>query len=145
MIFRVPWQPGPEDGWSGQAVISLTDFNVYKPRHVPVAWRTGMRLRRSWPTLPGAIGLWLWALPLQRRSGAVSVWRTEEDMMRFVNWPVHLEVIRVNSDRGRLAVRQLARRAVHEGRRLGGQHAADRGVSAGTARRFPLAPVHWLS
>jgi heme-degrading monooxygenase HmoA len=102
MIFRVPWQPGPEDGWTGQALISLTDFTAYETRDVPGVWRIGMRLRRSWPGMPGAVGLWLWAMPHRRRSGSVSVWRSEEDLMRFVNWPVHLDVIRENRDRGAL-------------------------------------------
>jgi hypothetical protein len=35
----------------------------------------------------------MWAKPLARRSGAVSVWQAEEDLRRFIEWPVHVEIM----------------------------------------------------
>jgi hypothetical protein len=83
-------------------VVSLTDFAVFRARDLPRVWRTGMRLRRSWPQMQGAVGLWLWSLPLQQRGGSISVWLSEDDLQRFVRWPVHLAIMRENRDTGRL-------------------------------------------
>jgi hypothetical protein len=46
--------------------------------------------------------MWLWAEPLRKRSGAVSVWGSERDLMRFVRWPVHVEIMRRYRARGTL-------------------------------------------
>src|SRR5262249_55170515 len=73
--------------------VSVTDFRIHSPRHAPGAWRAGVTLRRSWPHLDGAIGLWLWSQPLKLRSGSVSIWRSEEDLVRFLRSPVHREVV----------------------------------------------------
>jgi len=75
-------------------LVSVTDFQLTRPRDVVRAWIQGLRLRRAWPSLPGAIGLWLWAKPLSKRSGSVSVWCSEEDLRRFVRWPRHVEIMR---------------------------------------------------
>ncbi len=75
-------------------LISLTDFRLDTARDLPGAYRAAMRLRGAWPELEGAIGLWLWAKPLQKRSGSVSVWRSEDDLSRFVRWPVHVAIMR---------------------------------------------------
>ena len=78
----------------GQPVyVSVTDFRIHRPRHALGAWRTGLRLRRSWPRLNGAIGLWLWGQPLKLRSGSVSIWQSEADLMRFLRSPVHRAVV----------------------------------------------------
>jgi hypothetical protein len=61
---------------------------------MPGAYLSGMRLRRAWPALEGAVGLWLWAQPLAKRSGSVSVWCGEGDLHRFVSWPVHVATMR---------------------------------------------------
>jgi hypothetical protein len=41
-------------------------------------------------------------MPSQRRGGSVSVWRSEEDLMRFVRWPVHVAIMHANRDKGSL-------------------------------------------
>jgi hypothetical protein len=73
--------------------VSVTDFRIHHPRHAFGAWRTGLRLCQSWPQLDGAIGLWLWGQPLRLRSGSVSVWRSEADLMRFIRSPVHRAIV----------------------------------------------------
>lgn len=73
--------------------VNVTDFHINHPRHALSAWRTGLRLRRSWPRLEGAIGLWLWSEPLKLRSGAVSIWQSEADLMRFLRSPVHRAIV----------------------------------------------------
>jgi hypothetical protein len=89
------WKQGPVATDPDQPVfVSVTDFHFHHPRHAPGAWRTGLRLRRSWPRLEGAIGLWLWSEPFRLRSGSVSIWRSEEDLTRFLRSPVHRAIVR---------------------------------------------------
>ncbi|MDX6650291.1 MAG: hypothetical protein QOJ97_2242 [Solirubrobacteraceae bacterium] len=101
-MTRVPWKPGPDAGWDGPVYVSVTDFAVDRARDLPAVWTAGLRLRRAWPRMQGAVGLWLWAIPTQRRGGSVSVWRSEEDLMRFVRSPVHVAIMRANRDKGSL-------------------------------------------
>jgi hypothetical protein len=79
--------------------VSLTDFRIHHPRHVPGALRTALGLRRSWPRLDGAIGLWLWSQPQKLRSGSVSIWRSEADLLRFLRSPVHRDIVTRYRDR----------------------------------------------
>jgi hypothetical protein len=96
------WTDGPAHA-DGEAVfVSFTDFRVTRARDLPRVWAEGMRLRRAWPSVDGAIGLWLWGKPLSRRSGSVSVWRTEEDLLRFVRWRRHVEIMSRYRDAGTL-------------------------------------------
>ena len=88
------WTEGPADANGRAVLVSVTDFQVVRAPDVARAWLQGLRLRRAWPSLPGAIGLWLWAKPLSKRSGSVSVWRSEEDLRRFVRLPRHVEIMR---------------------------------------------------
>jgi hypothetical protein len=98
---RVPWKAGPE-ATGGAVFVSVTDFHVARYRDLPAVWLAGLRLRQAWPHLPGAIGLWLWAQPMRRRGGAVSVWRSSDDLGAFLRWPPHVEVIRRFGSAGRL-------------------------------------------
>lgn len=101
-MIRTRWTGGPA-GDDGTLFVSVTDFRVFRVRDLPRVWLEGLRLRRAWPRMPGAVGLWLWAKPLARRGGSVSIWRGEEDLRAFVRWPVHVEVVRRNRARGELA------------------------------------------
>ena len=93
-LWYAAWQPGPVIVDPGQPVyVSVTDFRIHHPRHALGAWRAGLRLRRSWPRLDGAIGLWLWGQPLKLRSGAVSIWQSEADLMHFLRSPVHRAIV----------------------------------------------------
>jgi len=97
-----PCAPGPDAAASGPVVVSVTDFTVARWRHVPGIALTGLRLRMGWYAMPGAVGLWLWSLPAQRRSGSISVWTGEDELRRFVALPEHVAVMRRNRDRGAL-------------------------------------------
>jgi hypothetical protein len=92
-VKRAPWKAGPEAG-EGAVFVSVTDFRVRRYRDLPRVWLAGLRLRRAWPQMPGAVGLWLWAEPARRRGGSVSVWRSAGDLDAFVRWPPHVEVMR---------------------------------------------------
>lgn len=69
---------------------------------MPWIFRDGLRLRREWPELGGAVGMWLWAEPRQLRCGSVSVWEGEEALRRFVALPLHVGIMRRYRSRGRM-------------------------------------------
>jgi hypothetical protein len=102
MLHRAIWRSGPAKGTDGPFLVSLTDYTAHRWRDVPGVWRSGLRLRRAWPGMQGAVGLWLWAEPLRRRSGSISIWTSEDDLQRFVRWPVHLAIVRKYRPRGTL-------------------------------------------
>jgi hypothetical protein len=93
------WRPGPAGG-RGPVLVSVTDFTCAHASDLPKVYRAGLALRRAWPGLEGAVGLWLWTKPLQLRSGSVSVWESAEDLHRFVAWPPHVAIMRRFRDRG---------------------------------------------
>jgi hypothetical protein len=96
------WTEGPATAAGRAVLVSVTDFQLVRWRDLIRALVEGLRLRRVWPSMPGAIGLWLWAKPLAKRSGSVSVWRCEEDLRRFVGWPRHVETMRRYRNAGEL-------------------------------------------
>ena len=100
-VNRAPWRTGPEPP-SDEVVVSITDFRVHRWRDLPGVWLNGLRLRRTWPDRDGAIGIWVWSEPFARRSGSISVWRSEDDLRAFVGWPVHVAIMRAYKDRGTL-------------------------------------------
>lgn len=104
--MRSPWQAGPAAGTEGPALVSVTEFTADRHSHtVPIAL-AGLRLRRSWPGTPGAVGMWLWTDPWHKRSGSVSLWTDERALYAFVGRPDHLRIVRAYKDRG--AIRATA-------------------------------------
>jgi hypothetical protein len=99
------WEPGPAAHVDGPVVVSVTDLTLHRTLDMPDAYRAGLRLRRGWFAMEGAVGLWLWAQPLKRRSGSVSVWRSEDDLRRFVRLPAHVAIMRRYRPRSRLQSR----------------------------------------
>jgi hypothetical protein len=96
------WSRGSTVPRERELLVSLTDFRILHTRDVVPVYRAGMRLRRSWPKLPGAVGIWLWSKPLQLRAGSVSLWCEAVDLQRFVRWRAHLQTVRRFRDRGEL-------------------------------------------
>jgi hypothetical protein len=96
------WTRGPA-ALSGPVLVSITDFELRRARDVPRVYLEGLRLRRAWPSMSGALGMWLWTKPLRRRAGSVSVWRSAEDLHRFVRWPPHVAVMRRYRGAGELS------------------------------------------
>ncbi|WP_199747592.1 hypothetical protein [Actinomadura sp. WAC 06369] len=101
MAVRTRWLAGPAAA-PGPVLVSVTDFTCARARDLPGVARAGMALRRSWPELPGAVGLWLWSLPLERRSGSVSVWTDEAALRGFVRLPEHVAIMRRYRGRGEI-------------------------------------------
>lgn len=84
-------------------LVSVTDFRVGRPHDLPGVYRAGLGLRRDWPQLPGAVGMWLWTEPLRGRCGSVSLWQDEQALHGFVAWPAHVAIMRRYRGRGRLS------------------------------------------
>ncbi|MEV5977706.1 hypothetical protein [Streptomyces sp. NPDC052114] len=98
-FLRARWRTGPAAHPQGPVLVSLTEFTARRGRLLPIAL-SGLRLRRAWPRLPGAVGMWLWADPLRGRSGSVSVWVDEASLHGFVAHPDHLRTVRAHRGHG---------------------------------------------
>lgn len=96
----LPWREGPAARHDGPVVVSLTDFTATRVRDLPGIYLAGLRLREGWYALPGAVGLWLWGRPLERRGGSLTVWASKEDLRRFVSLPAHVAIMRRYRERG---------------------------------------------
>jgi hypothetical protein len=99
-ILRSQWKAGPAADADGPVLVSVTDFTAKRPLDLPGIARAGYRLRRAWPELEGAVGMWLWTSPLERRTGSVSVWSDETALRGFVKWPLHVEIMQKYRRRG---------------------------------------------
>jgi hypothetical protein len=84
--------------------VSVTDYTSNRAIDLVGITVVGLRLRRHWPTLPGAVGVWLWTVPRQRRTGSVSVWLNQEALEGFVSLPEHVKIMRRYRDRGSIQV-----------------------------------------
>jgi hypothetical protein len=95
------WKAGAEPA-QGAVHVSMNDYVISRARDVPRVARAGMRFRGAWPQTEGALGLWVAGTVSGRRQVSVSVWRSEEDLRRFVRSPAHLQVMRDFRDAGDL-------------------------------------------
>jgi len=95
-----PWQPGPEEDTDRPVLVSLTEFTMHSLRSLPGIARRGTQLQLGWYGLPGAVGVQLWADPLTRRTGSVSVWTDRRSLYRWVQLPLHQAIMRRYRTRG---------------------------------------------
>jgi hypothetical protein len=98
--FLTPWMPGPVDPGHAPVVVSVTEFSAHQRRVLPGIAANGLRMRMGWYGMSGAVGMWLWMLPIVGCSGSVSVWASEEDLERFITLPHHVDIMRRYGDRG---------------------------------------------
>ncbi|MGW8376747.1 hypothetical protein [Streptomyces sp. ODS28] len=103
-IRRTPWQPGPlaVSACEGPPLVSVTEFAAHRLPAALSALVGGLRLRRTWPGTPGALGMWLWidTDPRSLRSGSVTVWRDERALRAFVARADHRRVAARHRGRG---------------------------------------------
>ena len=97
-ILRSGWRPCPSS--AATVHVSVTDFTASRLLDLPGIARAGYRLRGRWPSLPGAVGVWLWSVPAARRSGSVSLWTDPAALRGFVGLAEHREIMRRYRDRG---------------------------------------------
>jgi hypothetical protein len=105
MLLRSSWTPGPARN-EGELLVTVTEFTADHLWDMPRIYQAGRRLARLWPTLDGAVGHWLWADPVRRRSGSVALWKSDQAMRDFVRLPVHRQIVRTYRSRG--SVRSIA-------------------------------------
>ncbi|MEU9323400.1 hypothetical protein AB0D91_06225 [Streptomyces canus] len=86
-ILRSRWKPGPAIPLDDVVLVGVTEFTAHGYGQSVAVALAGMRLRRTWPSTPGAVGMWLFADPLRRRSGSVSVWADERGLKEFTGRP----------------------------------------------------------
>jgi len=101
-MWKAKWISGPARDAAGPLLVSVTDFEADRWADVPRIYRAGLQLRRAWPRMQGAVGMWVWAEPFGRRSGSVSVWTSEADLRRFVRWDEHVAIVRKFRSRGKV-------------------------------------------
>ncbi|WP_037310127.1 hypothetical protein [Amycolatopsis orientalis] len=99
-MIRSKWIAGPAAGVTADVLVSVTELTLDDFRRTPGAYRAGYALSREWPRLSGAVGQWLWAEPLRRRLGSVSVWCDRTGLRGFVGLPAHVEIMRKYRDLG---------------------------------------------
>ncbi|TMK97711.1 MAG: hypothetical protein E6G34_08400 [Actinobacteria bacterium] len=104
-MLNVRWKRGAAVPGSGQVLIAATEAGVARYRDLPGAALAAMRLRRSWPTLDGAVALSLAVQPLQKRTRSISVWQSEAHLLGFLRSASHLATVR--RYRGRVRVRSV--------------------------------------
>jgi hypothetical protein len=102
-MLKVRWKAGAAAPEGGEILIAATEARFGRYRDLPGAAVAALRLRRSWPRLQGAIALSLAAQPLNRTTRSISVWQSEEHLLRFLRSPAHLAIVR--RYRGRLSIR----------------------------------------
>ena len=93
-VIHTRWKPGPLAGMSGRVVVSATEFTYRRWRDMPLVWFHGLRLRRRWGELEGAIGLATAAEAFRPVTYTLSVWRAKEDLRRFLRSADHVELVR---------------------------------------------------
>ncbi|WP_329088159.1 MULTISPECIES: hypothetical protein [unclassified Streptosporangium] len=101
-MLRTRWTSGQAAGVVGPVLVSVTDFRVSRLHDLPGVYQAGLSLRRDWPCLPGAVGMWLWTEPLRGRCGSVAIWQNEQALRDFVAWPDHVTIMRRYRGRGRI-------------------------------------------
>jgi hypothetical protein len=94
------WMPGPVDPSSGPVIVSVTHYSSHLRRDLPGVACRGMRLREGWYAMPGAVGVWLWTLPVAGLGGSISVWSDSDALERFITLPRHLDIMARYRDRG---------------------------------------------
>jgi hypothetical protein len=80
----------------------MNDYLINRLVDVPRVARDGMALRARWSVTEGALGLWFATFRGGRRQVSVSVWRSPEDLKRFVRSPAHVRIMREHRATGLL-------------------------------------------
>lgn len=93
-MTKLPWRHGQLDPVQGPMVVSATRFTYKSLWYMPGVYWNGLRLRRAWARFPGSIGVSISADMGRRSTYTVSLWRSEQDLKRFVSHPEHLALMR---------------------------------------------------
>jgi hypothetical protein len=100
-MTKLPWRHGELGEASGPLLVSATRFTYKSLWDMPGVYWNGLRLRRAWPRFPGSIGVSISADMARRSTYTISLWRSEEDLKKFVSHPEHLKLMRAYRPRMR--------------------------------------------
>jgi len=75
-------------------LVSVTVFDVQRFRDIPSMILAAMGLLARWRRVDGSVSISLFARPLRRQFGALSLWEGERDLQRFLSSPPHVAVVR---------------------------------------------------
>ena len=114
-LLSTRFTAGPQVRTDRPVLVTITDFTSTNPLDLPGIARSGLRLRRLWPALDGAVGMWLWAMPLHRRTGSVSVWTDRDALHGFVGLAEHVAIMRRYRDRGEIRTSSWEHEHAHPG------------------------------
>jgi hypothetical protein len=93
LLFRAPYKRGPAAA-TPALLVSATRLAWRRYRDLPtISWQA-MKLRRTWRTREGAIGVSLAIQPLARTSWSVTVWQDEHAFERFLTSQHHVGLMR---------------------------------------------------
>ena len=95
------WRKGSAPPPHGPVHVSMNDYVVHRLRDVPAVWYEGLRFAAHWPRTEGALGLWIAGFG-KRQTVSISVWRSADDLRRFVRSPRHRKVMKRHRHTGDL-------------------------------------------
>jgi hypothetical protein len=93
-MHQMKWKPGPLDTLRGPVFVSATRFTYKHFWHLPPVFSHGLALRSNWPTIEGAVGMTIAGDLLSKTTFTLSVWRSEDDLRRWISSPQHLALMR---------------------------------------------------
>ena len=93
-MIRLKWRAGPLGDWPGPFFVNTTRFTYRSLHRMPQVYWHGLRLRRSWSLVEGAVGLSIMSDLATKTTYTVSVWRSEADLLRWVRSPDHAPLMR---------------------------------------------------
>jgi hypothetical protein len=95
-MLRLAWKSsyGSVNAQRRPIVLSATRFTYRSLADLPGVFWHGLGLRRNWPKIAGAVGVFLAGDVWQRTTYTVSAWNTESDLRRWLASPEHMRLVR---------------------------------------------------
>ena len=94
MRIAYPWKTGSLPDAAGPLYVSVTEFRYRRMSVMPRVGWNALRLRRTWRSRQGAVALRTAGEATAPVSISLSVWRSEDDLRRFLHSPEHVELVR---------------------------------------------------
>jgi hypothetical protein len=91
---QMKWKPGPLGTLCGPVFVSATRFTYKHFWHLWPVFSHGLALRSNWPGTEGAVGMIVAGDLLSKSTYTLPVWRSEDDLRRWINSPRHLALMR---------------------------------------------------
>jgi hypothetical protein len=89
-MVRLPLKPGPVLLGDDPVIVSATCLRWRGVVDLTALAWPSLRMRADWPSVDGAVGLAIAVELSQRATWSLSVWRSKEDLRRFLGSPAHV-------------------------------------------------------